>query len=63
MNDSPDTAELFLVRVQREHDGAVPGALRGSIVQVSTKRQLSFGNLDDVRDFIILRMEGNKNAL
>ena len=60
MNDNGDNAELFLVRVRREDSIADPRALRGSIVQVSSGRQLSFSDLDEARDFIVLRLLGTE---
>ena len=47
---------VFVMRVWREVGGGPSGALRGSVVELGSDRRFFFTELDDLKDFLSLRL-------
>ncbi len=63
MADSPQRSEhLFIVRIWQEASQTLAGPWRGSVEHVPSAQRLYFASLNDLTDFIALRVNGSLQA-
>ena len=62
MSTAGETRHVFVVRVWREPNAAEAGQWRGSVEHAVTGHRLYFASLDELTDFIALRLGGTGMA-
>jgi hypothetical protein len=59
LTTSDETRHIFVVRVWREAGGEQAGQWRGSVEQPATGQRFYFTALEELADFIALRLPGS----